>query len=86
MGACDIGRQRLMYSRWGEVLFYVLVTYKVTSGWVHTYDSAYSWRLFSAAPLGNQVVNTMTSIILSSPWLSVSVLIKPDTWTGSDKY
>ena len=41
------------------LLFYVLGTYKVISGWVPTRDSAHSWQLYNAATLGNQVVNTM---------------------------
>ena len=57
------------------MLFYVLPTYTkqhrlhnttypefsvVTSGWVPTCDCAHSWRLYSAAPLKNQVVSTIT--------------------------
>ena len=38
-------------------LFYIRATYKV---WVPTCDSAHSWRLYSAGPLGKQATNTMT--------------------------
>ena len=42
------------------LLFYVLVTSKVVSEWLSTFDSAHSWRLYSAALLRNQAVSTMT--------------------------
>ena len=38
----------------------ILATCKVISGRVPTCDSANSWRLYTAAPLGNQAINTMT--------------------------
>ena len=41
------------------LLFYILPTFKV-SGWVPTCDSAQSWLLYSAAPLGEQTATTMT--------------------------
>ena len=41
------------------LLFYVLATSKVISGWVPTCDSAHSSWLYGAA-LGNQAVNSMT--------------------------
>ena len=40
--------------------FYVLALSKVISGRVSTCDSVYSWRFYSAAPLGDQPVRTMT--------------------------
>ena len=39
---------------------YILATSKVISGRVPTCDSAHSWRIYSAAPLGDQVTSTMT--------------------------
>ena len=42
------------------LLFCVLATSKVISGRVPTCDNAHSWRLYSAAQLGNQAVSTMT--------------------------
>ena len=42
------------------LLFCVLATYKVISGWVTTCDSAHSWWLYSVAPLGNQAASIMT--------------------------
>ena len=46
--------------------FYILATPRVISGWLPTCDSAQSWPLYSAAPLGNQAASTMTSIIFIS--------------------
>ena len=40
-------------------LVVVLARSKVISGWVLTCDSAHSWRIDSAATLGNQVTDTM---------------------------
>ena len=40
--------------------FYILATSKVISGWVLTYDSAHSWQLYNAVPLGDQATSTMT--------------------------
>ena len=42
------------------LLFYVLATCKVISAQVLTCNSAHSWQLYSAAPLGDQATNTMT--------------------------
>ena len=42
------------------LLFYVLPTSKVFLERVPTCDSALSWLLYSAAPLRDQVANTMT--------------------------
>ena len=40
--------------------FYVLAISKVISGWFPTCDNAQSWRLHSAAPMGNKDSSTMT--------------------------
>ena len=42
------------------LLFYVLATSKVISWSVLSCDSVHSRRLYSAAPLGTQVISTMT--------------------------
>ena len=46
------------------------------SGWAPTCDSAYSWRLYSAAPLGDQTISTMTwhltVVTLSWHWANQS--------------
>ena len=42
------------------LLFYILTTSKVISGGALTCDSTHSWRLLSVAPLGYQVIDTMT--------------------------
>ena len=40
------------------LLFYSLETVEVISGQVFTCDSAHSWRLYGASPVGNQTVST----------------------------
>ena len=40
--------------------FYILATYKVISERIPTCDSAHSWRLYSATPLGVQTARSMT--------------------------
>ena len=42
------------------LLFYVLATSKVISGWVPPCDNAHSWQLYSAASLGHQAAGTIT--------------------------
>ena len=37
----------------------VLATFRVISGWVLTCESAHSWQLYSAAPLGDQATSTV---------------------------
>ena len=39
--------------------FYILVTSVVTSGWASACNNVNSWQLYSAAPLENQVDNTI---------------------------
>ena len=41
------------------VFVYSVATSTVTSGWAMTCDSAHSWPLYSAVPLGHQATNTM---------------------------
>ena len=41
-------------------LFYILTASMIISGRVPTCNSAYSWRLYSAAPQGDQITKTMT--------------------------
>ena len=57
----DIWKQR--FTNPGFVcllMFCTLATYKIMSGPAPTCDSAHSWWLYSAAPLGNQFTSTMT--------------------------
>ena len=42
------------------LLFYVLAKFKVISGRVLPCDSVHSWQLYSAVPLGNQAISTIT--------------------------
>ena len=71
--------------------FYYLATY-VLSGHLPMCDSAQSWRLHSAAPLGNQAVSTHDLISHWSyypntePTSPCSILIIARTWLGSGKY
>ena len=110
---CSIYATRLYFWLviWGlcpykVVLFvlYVLATFKahqvtspVISGWVPTCDSADSWQLYSAAPLGNQTTRTMTHYpIPSHPTQShypdtvrtspCPILVMPSARLGSDMY
>ena len=61
-------------------VFYVPATSKVISRCVATYDRVHSWRLYSAAPLGNQATHIPLSRIILT--LSEPVLAR----LGSDKY
>ena len=72
-----------------KVFFYDLATAKFVSGQVPTYDSAYSWRLYSAAPLQKEAVSTMTWYPTQSHLDTDStgpILLILSTWLGSDKY
>ena len=57
-----------------------------------TCESVHSWRLYSAAPLVNQAVSTMTCYPTQShypvtePTNPCPILIMPSTWLGRDKY
>ena len=63
-----------------------------SSGWVPTCDSAHSWRLYGAAPLGDQAVSTITWYPIQSqypdtePTSPCPILVKPDAWLRSNKY
>ena len=56
------GYQRRAGDGWMDghwrLAFYVLVTFKVISGWLPTWASAHSWWFYSAAALENQAANT----------------------------
>ena len=73
-------------------LFYVLKTSKVIPRWVSTCDSAHSWWLYSAGPLGDQATSTMIWYPTQShypdtePTSPCFILIMPSTRLGSDKY
>ena len=72
-------------TEWREISrlleFYALST----SGRVLTCDIAHSWRLYSAARLGDQATRTH-SVTLSSHLPNQLMLIMPSTWLGSSKY
>ena len=73
------------------LLFYVLTTSKITSGWILTCDRAHSWW-HSAASLGHQVAGTMTCYPTHSHYPDTeqisphSILIMLSARLGSDKY
>ena len=75
-----------------SLLSYLLATSKVISGWVPTCDSVHSWRLYSAAPLGNQFISTKTWYSTPShhpdtePTSHCHILIMPSTWLWRDMY
>ena len=66
--------------------------YNFISGWALTCDSAHSWRLYNPAPLGDQVVNTMTWYPTQSDYPDTKstspcpILIMQSAWLESDKY
>ena len=72
---------------WGFISLQPL-TSKGISEWVLTCDGAHSWRLYSAALLGNQAISIMTWYPTQShypdtePTSSCTIL---STWVGSDK-
>ena len=74
------------------LLFYILATFKVISGWVLICDSAHSWWLYSASPLGKQAISTMTWFPTQSHYLDAEptspcpILIMQITRLGSNKY
>ena len=76
------------------LLFDVLATSKVISGWVPTcYSAQYSvWWLYSVAPLGNQATMTWYSTqshypdTAHEPTSPYTILIMLRAWLGSDKY
>ena len=73
--------------------FCILTTFKVISGWGLIGDSAHSWWLYSAAPLGNHAASSTITIyptqscyaetVLTSP---CPICIIPNNRLGSDKY
>ena len=74
------------------LLFYVLATSKIITGWAPTCGSVHSWWLYSAAPLGNQVTSTMTWYLTQSyypdtkPTSPFHILIMSSALLGSNKY
>ena len=76
------------------LLFYVLETFKVISEREPISDSAHSWRLYSAAPLGNKQRggNTMTWYPTHShypdtePTSPCPILIMQSIWLGGHTY
>ena len=59
---------------------------------VLTCDSAHSWQLYSAVPLGNRAMSTMAWYLTQSHYHDTEetspcpVLIMPSTWLVGDKY
>ena len=74
------------------LLFYILATSRFISGWVPTFGNAHSWWLYTAAPLGNQAISTISWYPTPShypntePTSPCHILIMPSSWLGSDKY
>ena len=68
---------------------YIVETSRVISRWVLVCDSAHSWRLYSAVPLGDQAVSTRiqypTLWDYSDAELSSACSVLPSTGLGSDK-
>ena len=74
------------------LLFYVITKSKVISEWVPNCDSAQSWRLYSAAPLGDQPTSTITWYSTQSHYPDTnkststwSIPITLSTWLGKLK-
>ena len=94
---CDWGLSWCVESNLGKgfgfgwlLEFYVLATSNVISGWVPTFDSAHSWRLYSAVPLGNQATSIMTRYPAQPCYPTVTspcpILLTPSAKLGSNKY
>ena len=62
--------------------FYVLPTCKDISGWVTTCDSAHSWQLDNAAPLGDQTTSTMTWCPTQSHYPDIEPTNGHSIWRG----
>ena len=68
------------------LLFYILPTSMVISGWVLTFDCTRSWWLYSAAKHHDWISHSVT---LSWHWAYQSLpyhIIMPSVWLGSNKY
>ena len=69
---------------------YVLARFKVISGWVQTCGSAHLWRLYGAAPLGEQTVMTWYPTQLHYPGPEPTnpcpIIIMLSVWLRTDKY
>ena len=74
------------------LLFYVLATFKVITGWEPTCDNMHSSRLYSAVPLWDQQIITMTWYPIQShysdtePTSLCPILLKLSARLGSEKY
>ena len=74
------------------LLFYILGTSKVIVERVPIWENAHSWRLYRAAPLGNQPVSSMTQYPNQShyndtePTIPCPIPIRPNIGLRSDKY
>ena len=72
--------------------FCILATAKVTPTWAVTCAKTHSWTLYSAAPLENRAISIMTWYPTQSHYPDIEatspcpVLIRPNTWLGSDNY
>ena len=71
------------------LLLYDLATSKVVSGQVPTCNSAHSWWLYSAAPLGHQATSTwyptQSHYPNTEPISPCPTLTMPNAWLESDK-
>ena len=74
------------------LLFYILATSKVIAGREPTCDGEYSWQLYNAAALGDQVAGPMTCYPTqlhypdTEPTSPCPILIMPSARLGSDRY
>ena len=72
------------------LLFYVLATSRIISGWALTCYSAHLWGLYSAASLGNQATSTcyptQSHFPDTEPTSPCPTLIMPTARLGSDTY
>ena len=84
-------------SRWSNILCSHIILIlskpsKVISGWLSICDNAHSWRFYSATPLGNQAISTMTWCPTHShhpvtePTSPCPILLMQSARLGSNKY
>ena len=72
--------------------FYVLAISNIISEWTLPCESAHTWQLYSAAPLGNQATTTMTQHPTQSHYPTTEltspcpILLMSSARLGSNKY
>ena len=89
---CILSQVVPAFSLVGSLSFTSVATSNVISGWVSICDSLHSWRLYSAAPLGNKAICTMTWYPTQSHYHDTEltspcpILLIPSAWLGSDNH